>query len=123
MALHYSGAAEADLSPMITSESLISPFTFAHTEPAMPGNVQDIDPSTTSRLALDSDVLDVFNTLRNDGGISNEEAFLKLITTYNVSVSALNEVFSKVYSTCLFVYISLILSTHSQKSPGRFQQG
>lgn len=77
----------------------------------MPGNVQDIDPSTTSRLALDSDVLDVFNTLRNDGGISNEEAFLKLITTYNVSVSTLNEVFSKVYSryVLICVYIANII--------------
>jgi len=45
-----------------------------------------------SRLSPDSDAFDTFAKLRRDGSLSDEEAFLKLITTYDVSLKMLNRI-------------------------------
>jgi hypothetical protein len=69
--------------------------------PANPGVVRKRDEGVLSRLPPDSDVLDVFANLRRDGDLTDEEAFLKLFTTYDVSLSTLNQISSNVYPTLL----------------------
>jgi hypothetical protein len=86
--------------------------------PANPGVVRDRSRGVLSRLPPDSDVVDVFACLRSDGNLSDEEALLKFITTYDVSLSLLNKISSNVYPapfvansfTCLFwSYIANII--------------
>ncbi|KAI9780040.1 MAG: hypothetical protein M1839_007022 [Geoglossum umbratile] len=60
--------------------------------PANPGVVRDPDRSALSRIPSDSDVLDAFTRLRKDGDLSDEEAFLKFITTYDVPLSTLSKI-------------------------------
>jgi hypothetical protein len=60
--------------------------------PANPGIIRNRDNGALSRLPLDSDALDTFANLRRDFNLSNEEAFLKLITTYDVPLSTLNRI-------------------------------
>jgi hypothetical protein len=55
----------------------------------------------------DSDVLETFAKLRNDGNLSDEEALLKFIATYDDSLSTLNQICCKP----LF-YIKLFVLLH-----------
>jgi hypothetical protein len=60
--------------------------------PANPGIIRNRDNGALSRLPPDSDALDTFANLRRDCNLSDEEAFLKLITTYDVPLSTLNRI-------------------------------
>ena len=60
--------------------------------PANPGIVRSRDGGALSRLTHDSDALDAFANLRRDGDVSDEEAFLKFITTYDVHLNTLNRI-------------------------------
>ena len=69
--------------------------------PANPGVVRNRDDGVLSRLPLDSDVLDAFAQLRRDFNLSDEQAFMKLITAYDISMAALCRISSYVYPTLL----------------------
>jgi hypothetical protein len=45
-----------------------------------------------SKLPPDSSTLDIFDILRRDNDLSDEEAFLKFIKTYDVSLGTLNQI-------------------------------
>jgi hypothetical protein len=77
--------------------------------PANPGVVRDRGKGVLSRLPPDSDVFDVFAHLRSDGNLSDEEAFLKFMTTYDVSLSLLNQISSNVYHTPFIISFFLCL--------------
>ena len=53
--------------------------------PANPGVVRKRAQGASLRLPPDSDVLDGFSQLRRDGNLTDEQAFLKLIITYDVA--------------------------------------
>jgi hypothetical protein len=61
------------------------------TGPANPGVIQNRDTALL-RLPPDSDVLETFANLRKDNSISDEEAFLKLISVYDVPLSAVHKI-------------------------------
>ena len=65
------------------------------TGPANPGVVRRRNLGVLARLPHDSDVLEEFGRLKKDGDLSDEEAFLKFISTYDVSLSMLNQISSK----------------------------
>ena len=69
--------------------------------PANPGVVRTRGKGVLSRLPPDSDVLDTFAKLRGDNNLSDEQAFMKLMTAYDVSIATLNEISSNVPSTQL----------------------
>jgi hypothetical protein len=60
--------------------------------PANPGYIPDQEQVTLAMLPPKSSILEVFTKLTNDNNISNEEALLKLLATYNISIEALNSV-------------------------------
>ena len=64
--------------------------------------IQESIEGALSRLPPDSDVLETFTSLRRDGNLSDEEAFLKLITTYGVPLSTLNRISSNLYPVLLY---------------------
>ena len=68
--------------------------------PANPGIVRKRAQGALLRLPPDSDVLDGFSQLRRDGNLSDEQAFLELITTYDVSITTLSRISSNVYLLC-----------------------
>ena len=70
--------------------------------PANPGVIRSRDEGALSKLPPDSDVFETFTSLRRDGNLSHEEAFLKLITTYDVPLSTLNRISSNLYPTLLY---------------------
>src|SRR4051794_173063 len=57
--------------------------------PANPGVVRNRYNGVLSRLPLDSEVLDAFVQLRRDFDLSDEQAFMRLITAYGISMAAL----------------------------------
>jgi hypothetical protein len=65
--------------------------------PANPGVVRKRAQGASLRLPPDSDVLDGFSQLRRDGNLTDEQAFLKLITTYDVAFTTLSQISSNVY--------------------------
>jgi len=70
--------------------------------PSNPGVVRNRDNSALSRLPPDSDVLDAFAQLIKDFNLlSNEEAFMKFLRTYEVSMAAVCRVSSNVCPTLL----------------------
>ena len=60
--------------------------------PANPGIIRNRDNSALSKLPPGSDALETFANLRRDCNLSDEEAFLKLIATYDVPLSTLNRI-------------------------------
>jgi hypothetical protein len=56
-----------------------------------------------------SDVFDIFARLKSDGNLSDEEAFLKFMTTYDVTLGLLNQISSNVYHTPFIVNFFLYL--------------
>jgi hypothetical protein len=60
--------------------------------PANPGIVRNRDNGAVLRLPSDCDAFSTFADLRKDSNLSDEEAFLKLITTYDVPLSTLNRI-------------------------------
>ena len=69
--------------------------------PPNPGVVRTRHQGVLSRLPPDTDVLDAFAQLRRDNNLSDEQAFMRLITTYNVSMATLNQISSNVSPTLL----------------------
>jgi len=63
--------------------------------PANPGIIRNRDNAVLSRLPPDSNALDTFANMRRDGNLSDEEAFLKFIQTYDVPLSTLNQISKK----------------------------
>jgi hypothetical protein len=59
---------------------------------ACPGVIRNRGESTLLRLPPDSDVFETFGKLRNDNELSDEEAFFKFITTYDVPIETLNRI-------------------------------
>ena len=68
--------------------------------PANPGIVRKRAQGASLRLPPDSDVLDGFSQLRRDGNISDEQAFMELITTYDISITTLSRISSNIYLLC-----------------------
>ena len=66
--------------------------------PACPGVIRNRDESTLSRLVRDSDVLETFAKLRKDSELSDEEAFFKFITTYDVPLETLNRISGSLFA-------------------------
>lgn len=66
--------------------------------PACPGVIRNRDESTLSRLPPDSDVFETFAKLRKDGELSDEEAFFKFITTYDVLLETLNRISGSLFA-------------------------
>ena len=60
--------------------------------PANPGVIRSRHQGPLSRLPVDSDILETFAKLRTDDNLSDEEAFLKFIATYDVPLSALSQI-------------------------------
>ena len=60
--------------------------------PANPGFIRDRSQGVLSRLPKGSDAFETFAKLRSDDNLTDEEAFLKLITTYDVPLSTLNRI-------------------------------
>ena len=90
-----------DSQPITDSEA---PSTLPATKkvlagPANPGVVRSRNQGVLSRLPSESDVLEVFANLRRDDKLTDEEAFLKLIANYDISISLLNRISSNVYPT------------------------
>jgi hypothetical protein len=65
--------------------------------PANPGIVRKRAQDASLRLPPDSDVLDGFSQLRRDGNLTDEQAFLELITTYDVAFTTLSQISSNIY--------------------------
>jgi hypothetical protein len=66
--------------------------------PACPGVIRNRGEGTLSRLPPDSDVFETFAKLRKDNELSDEEAFFKFITTYDVPIEALNRISSSLFT-------------------------
>jgi hypothetical protein len=71
--------------------SVAEPLTHG-TGLAKPGFVRTRQKEVLSRLPLNSNAIDTFSKLRNDNSVSDEEAFLKFITTYDVPLSTLVQI-------------------------------
>ena len=69
--------------------------------PPNPGVVRARNKGVLSRLPPDSDVLDAFVKVRMGGNLSDEQAFVKLMTAYDVSIATLNQISSNVSPTLL----------------------
>ena len=66
--------------------------------PACPGVIRNRDESILSRLPPDSDVFEAFAKLRKDNELSDEEAFFKFITTYDVPLETLNRISGSLFA-------------------------
>jgi hypothetical protein len=60
--------------------------------PANPAIVKNRPRRSLLNIPPDSDVLGVFASLRRDNSMTDEEALLKLITSYFVSLRSVNEI-------------------------------
>jgi hypothetical protein len=69
--------------------------------PACPGIVRNRHKGVLSRLPPGSDILEEFAQLRRDHYLSDEEALLRLMTTYDMSLATLNRISSNVYPALL----------------------
>ena len=65
--------------------------------PSCPGVVRNRHSVVLSRHPPDSDFLEEFTRLRGDYALTDEEALLRLITTHDVSLAALNRISGNVY--------------------------
>jgi hypothetical protein len=65
--------------------------------PANPGVVRKRDEGALSRLPPDSDAQQEFGRLRRDGDLTDAEAFMKFLRTYDVSMAKLHQISGNVY--------------------------
>jgi hypothetical protein len=65
--------------------------------PANPGVVRKRDEGGLSRIPPDSDVEQEFGRRRKDGELTDAEAFMKFMRTYDVSMGRLHQISSNVY--------------------------
>ena len=77
--------------------------------PACPGIVKTRPQSPLSRLPPGSNVFEAFANVRADKDLSDEEAFLEFLTTYDVPLSAL----SRIYGSPPFSLIKATLCLHN----------
>jgi hypothetical protein len=92
------------------------------TGPAKPGVIRSRGRGPLSKLPPDSGVFDAFARLRKDGELSNEEAFVKLISNYDISLTNLNKVSSNVNSiSCCVIYIANVINS-AEKLPASFSK-
>jgi hypothetical protein len=93
-----------DDSRSIASSAAPSPPHSAEVEyrtpvgPACPSVIRNRDESTLSRLPPSSDVFETFAKLKKDSELSDEEAFLKFITTYDVRLETLNRISGSLFA-------------------------
>jgi hypothetical protein len=89
--------------------------------PANPGIVRNRDGGSLSRLPPDCDVAEEFNRLRNDGGLTDAEAFMKFMRTYDISMNRLHQTFGNVYPIPLHRYFitNIIDDLQSKSCPYR----
>lgn len=66
--------------------------------PACPGVIRNRDESVLLRLPPDSDAFETFAKLRKDSELSDEEAFFKSITTYDVPLETLNRISGSLFA-------------------------
>ena len=66
--------------------------------PANPGRVRKRHKGVLTGLPPDCDILEEVAKLRRDQNLSNEELILKLMSTYDVTMTTLNEISGNVYS-------------------------
>ena len=83
--------------------------------PPNPGVVRACNKGVLLRLPSDSDVLDAFAKVRMDGNLSDEQAFVKLMTAYDISIATLNQISSNVSPTLL--HCPLICATNIIDDP------
>src|SRR2546423_12118096 len=86
--------------------------------PANPGVVRKRDEGGLSRIPPDSDVEQEFGRLRKDGELTDAEAFMKFMRTYDVSMTRLHQISSNVYPIPLHrpLYIANIIDDLQSKS-------
>jgi hypothetical protein len=65
--------------------------------PANPGVVRKRDEGVLSRLPPGSDAEQEFGRLKRDGDLTDAEAFMKFLRTYDVSMAKLHQISSNVY--------------------------
>jgi hypothetical protein len=70
--------------------------------PANPGRVRKRHKGVLTRLPPDCDILEEVAKLRKDENLSNEELILKLMSTYDVTLTTLNQISGNVYPTLLY---------------------
>ena len=78
--------------------------------PANPGVVRKRDEGVLSRLPPDSDAEQEFGRLRRDGGLTDAEALMKFMRTYDVSMTRLHQISSNVYSVPLHHHLICVAS-------------
>ena len=75
--------------------------------PANPGIIRNRDRDAFLRLPPDSDVFDTLANLRRDGNMSEEEAFLKLMDTYDVPIPTLSLISGNLLCSIVNVFVQL----------------
>ena len=70
--------------------------------PANPGLVRKRHKGVLARLPPDCDILEEVAKLRRDQSLSNEQLILKLMSTYDVTLTTLNQISGNVYPTLLY---------------------
>jgi hypothetical protein len=82
--------------------------------PANPGLVRKRHKGVFARLPPDCDILEEVAKLRRDQNLSNEQLILKLMSTYDVTLTTLNQISGNVYPALLYRNLSNIID-HSHK--------
>ena len=100
-----SEASNAQKAKLVPSPSRSLPLSSdaihkADPSPACPGTVKTRPPANLERLPSDSEAFAAFAKLRADKGLSDEEAFLELLTCYDLSLATLSRISgNKTYTT------------------------
>ena len=70
--------------------------------PANPGLVRNRHKGVLARLPPDCDILEEVAKLRRGQNLSDEQVILKLMSTYDVTLTTLNQISGNVYPTLLY---------------------
>jgi hypothetical protein len=77
--------------------------------PANPGLVRKRHKGVLTRLPPDCDILEEVAQLRKNLNLSDEQVILKLMSTYDVTLTTLNQISGNVYPTLLYRNLSNII--------------
>ena len=77
--------------------------------PANPGLVRNRHKGVLARLPPDCDILEEVAQLRRNQNLSDEQVILKLVSTYDVTLTTLNQISGNVYPTLLYRNLSNII--------------